>query len=61
MNKRSKESHPNKKCLKKGKNPKGGLVPKIKKSTIQNEEYFEMKGGSEFSYYSQIQITEICP
>ena len=34
-------------------------VPKMKKSTIQNVDYFEMRGGSGFSNFSQIQMTEI--
>ena len=45
-----------------GKSPKGGgAALKIKKSTIQNVDYFETRGGSGFSNISQIQMTEIWP
>ena len=33
---------------------------KTKKSTIQNLDYFERSGGSGFSGFSQLQMTEIC-
>ena len=39
----------------------GGSALKIKKSTIQNVDYFETRGGSGFSNISQIQMTEIWP
>ena len=40
----------------------GELALKIKKSTMQNVDYFEMRGWvSRFSDFSQIQITEKWP
>ena len=39
----------------------GGVSAEDKKSIIQNAYYYEMGGRSWFSYFSQIQMTEIWP
>ena len=48
--------HPNE-CHKSEKSPKeGGLAQKIKKFTIQNVDYFKMRGSSEFQIFPKIKL-----